>query len=113
MAPGTRHHPSLDAILALAARQHGPGTRAQLLDAAPRSSHRHARLKRALDRYVPGTAGTEGEPEAAFLELCAAHGLPIPHTQVPIGRYRADFVWRDLNLVVEIDDRGSHDGYIA
>ncbi|MFL5956403.1 MAG: DUF559 domain-containing protein, partial [Solirubrobacterales bacterium] len=83
------------------------------LDAAPRSSHRHARLKRALDRYVPGTAGTEGEPEAAFLELCAVHGLPIPRTQVPIGRYRADFVWPDLNLVVEIDDRGSHDGYIA
>jgi hypothetical protein len=83
------------------------------LDAFPKSSHRHTRLRRILDVYVPGTGQTEGEPEAAFLELCAAHGLPLPETQVPIGRYRADFVWRDLGLVVEIDDRASHDGYIA
>ena len=83
------------------------------LDALPRSDHRRARLTRILDAYVPGTAGTEGDSEAAFLELCAKHGLPLPETQVPIGRYRADFLWRDLGLVVEIDDRASHDGYIA
>jgi very-short-patch-repair endonuclease/predicted transcriptional regulator of viral defense system len=83
------------------------------LDAFPRNSHRHARLRRALDAYVPGTAGTEGEPEAAFLALCAHRGLPLPQTQVPIGRYRADFLWPDLALVVEIDDRASHDGYVA
>ena len=83
------------------------------LDALPRSDHRRARLTRILDAYVPGTAGTEGDPEAAFLELCAKHGLPLPETQVPIGRYRVDFLWRDLGLVVEIDDRASHDGYIA
>jgi hypothetical protein len=83
------------------------------LDARPRSDHRRARLTRILDAYVPETAGTEGEPEAAFLELCARHGLPLPETQVPIGPYRADFFWRDVGLVVEIDDRSSHDGYIA
>ncbi len=83
------------------------------LDALPRSDHRRARLTRILDAYVPETAGTEGEPEAAFLELCATHGLPLPETQVRIGRYRVDFLWRDFGLIVEIDDRASHDGYIA
>jgi very-short-patch-repair endonuclease len=59
----------------------------------PRSSHRHARLRRLFDDYIP--AITDSEVEAAFLELCARHGLPIPETQVPIGPYRADFLWRD------------------
>jgi hypothetical protein len=83
------------------------------LDALSKTSYRGARLKRALDAYVPGAAGTEGEPEAAFLELCAKHGLPPPQTQVEIGPYRVDFMWPELRLVVEIDDRGSHDGHIA
>jgi hypothetical protein len=83
------------------------------LDALPRTNHRRARLAKVLDAYVPGTADTEGEPEAAFLELCTRYELPLPETQVPIGPYRVDFLWRDCNLVVEIDDRGSHDGYIA
>jgi very-short-patch-repair endonuclease len=77
----------------------------------PRSSHRHARLRHLLDDYIP--ASTESEVEAAFLELCARHGLPIPETQVPIGPYRADFLWRDRGLVVEIDGRDTHDGFIA
>jgi hypothetical protein len=63
------------------------------LDALPRANSRRARLVRVLDAYVPGTAGTEGDAEAAFLELCAQHGLPLPETQAPIGRYRADFMW--------------------
>jgi very-short-patch-repair endonuclease len=81
------------------------------LDAFPRTSARHARLRRLLDAYVP--AATDSELEAAFLELCADHGLPMPETQVPIGRYRVDFLWRDLNLVVETDGRDAHDGFIA
>jgi hypothetical protein len=83
------------------------------LDALPPSDHRRARLASVLDQYVPGTAKTEGDPEAAFLEICASHGFPLPEPQVEIGPYRVDFLWRDLRLAVEIDDRGSHDGYIA
>ncbi len=49
----------------------------------------------------------------AFLELCDRHGIRRPQAQVPVGRYRADLLWRDLRLVVEIDDRHSHDGYVA
>ena len=81
------------------------------LDDVSRYSTRHARLRRLVDDYIP--AGTDSEVEAAFLELCARHGLPIPETQVPIGRYRVDFLWPDLNLVVETDGRDTHDGFIA
>jgi very-short-patch-repair endonuclease len=83
------------------------------LDASPARSVKHARLRRALDTYVPGAAGTEADVEMAFLELCAAHRLARPETQVRVGRYRADFMWPEIRLVVEIDDRQSHDGYVA
>jgi Protein of unknown function (DUF559)/Transcriptional regulator, AbiEi antitoxin len=77
------------------------------------TSPKHARLRRALDTYVPGAATTDGDAEMVFLELCEKHGLPRPLAQVPVGPYRADFMWPELGLVVEIDDRQSHDGYIA
>jgi very-short-patch-repair endonuclease len=80
---------------------------------APRSSVKHARLRRALDTYVLGAASTESDAEMAFLELCSQRGLSAPECQVRIGRWRADFLWRDVALVVEIDDRQSHDGYVA
>jgi very-short-patch-repair endonuclease len=81
------------------------------LDDHPRSSPRPALLRRLLDAYVPGN--TENDLEAAFLELCAKHGLPTPETQVPIGPHRVDFLWRDLHLVVETDGRDTHDGFVA
>jgi very-short-patch-repair endonuclease len=83
------------------------------LDDFPRLSYRHARLRRLLEAYAPETGRTESELEATFLELCAKHRLPIPETQVPIGPHRADFLWRELRLVVETDGRDAHDGFIA
>lgn len=83
------------------------------LDDAPQNSHRHARLRRLLGDYVPRSGWTESDIEANFLELCARHGLPRPETQAPIGPYRADFLWRDLRLVVEIDGRETHGGFVA
>jgi very-short-patch-repair endonuclease len=83
------------------------------LDACPVHSPRHARLRNLLDDYVAQSGQTDSELEAAFLDLCAQHGLPRPETQVPIGPYRADFLWRDRGLVVETDGRDAHDGFIA
>ena len=37
----------------------------------------------------------------------------MPETQVQIGPFRVDFLWPDLNLVVETDGRDAHDGFIA
>jgi hypothetical protein len=82
-------------------------------DAAPRGSVKHGRLRRALDAYVPGAARTEADAEMAFLELWPRGVVPRPECQVEIGRWRADFLWREVGLVVEIDDRQSHDGYVA
>src|SRR5205823_14175388 len=81
------------------------------LDDFSRYSPRHARLRHLLDDYIP--ANTESELEAAFLDLCAKYRLALPETQVTIGAYRVDFLWRDLRLVVETDGRDAHDGYIA
>lgn len=79
----------------------------------PRKPYRHARLRQLLDAYVPESGATDSDLEADFLELCVRHGLPSPETQAPVGPYRADFLWRDLRLVVETDGRCSHDGFIA
>lgn len=83
--------------------------RDSLGDVPPRRGY--ARLRRLLDDYVPGK--TDSELEAAFLELCADQDLPMPETQVQIGPYRVDFLWPDLNLVVETDGRDAHDGFVA
>lgn len=80
----------------------------------PRNSPKLAPLRTLLDRYVTGAAiETQGELEPLFFELCADHGIPLPDRQVPFGPYLADFVWHDVRLIVETDDRGSHDGYVA
>ncbi len=83
--------------------------RAALAD-VPANAAREARLRRVLDRYVPGDAG-EGLEEA-FLDLCVRFDLPLPRTQLRIGSSLADFAWPALGLIVETDDR-SHETVIA
>lgn len=83
------------------------------LDEFPRASYRHTRLRRLLDAYVPRSGMTESVLEARFLDMCFKEGFPMPETQVPVGAYRADFLWPDLHLVVEVDGRASHDGFVA
>ncbi len=112
---GTLNTNQRRSVLRQSERQHRldlPALRASL-DALPATSRNAARLSRALNAYVPGTAETEADAEAAFLEICADHGLPAPVCQAEIGPYRPDFLWPELNLVVEIDDRQSHQGHIA
>lgn len=56
---------------------------------------------------------TASELELLFLRLCRQHGLPVPETNVPIGRYRVDFMWRDRGLIVETDGYRYHRGSVA
>jgi hypothetical protein len=58
--------------------------RAAVDEFSPHSSG-HARVRHVLNAYVPGTAATESELEAAFLELCSERNLPRPQTQGPGG----------------------------
>jgi hypothetical protein len=51
---------------------------------------------------------TESPLEELFLELCENHHLPTPLTQVQLGRYRADFLWPQQKVIVEVDSHGYH-----
>ncbi len=46
--------------------------------------------------------------ERRFLRLLRDHGIPKPETNVPIGPYTVDYLWRDLALVVELDSYAYH-----
>jgi len=53
---------------------------------------------------------TESDLEDDFLAICRRHGVPEPECQVPIGRHRVDFYWRNQNLVIETDGYVYHRG---
>ncbi|MEA2126798.1 MAG: hypothetical protein QOI80_3580 [Solirubrobacteraceae bacterium] len=95
--------PTLKAAVRQAERRHGVELSALNARGA---------LATLLKRYV-SIKLTQSELEALFLELCATHGIPRPECQVPIGPYFADFLWRDVGLIVETDGRDPHDGYVA
>jgi very-short-patch-repair endonuclease len=56
---------------------------------------------------------TRSDLERDFLKICRLHRLPTPEVNVEIGRYEADFVWRDLGFVVETDGYRYHRGQQA
>lgn len=56
---------------------------------------------------------SKSDLEEDFLALCARHRLPPPETNVKLGRWEVDFLWRDRNLVVEIDSWTYHRGSVA
>lgn len=78
-------------------------------------------LREALDRNA-GRAGmaearrivevvesdTESEAERRFADLMTTEGISGWLTQLPIGRYRADFAWLAEKLVVEVDGWAFH-----
>jgi predicted transcriptional regulator of viral defense system len=73
-----------------------------------------ARLRLVLDTIHPHTKKTRSELERLFLAMCQRAGLPDPEVNVwlpaPDGRrYQADFLWRDVRLVIEADSRRFHD----
>jgi very-short-patch-repair endonuclease len=56
------------------------------------------------------TALTRSKTEKRFLKLIRSARLPVPDTNVPLGRYELDFVWWQERLVVEIDGYTFHSG---
>ncbi len=62
-------------------------------------------LLRAHDRHP---TLTRSELEERFLALVRQAALPEPEINVPLGRYIADFLWREPRLVVETDGRAYH-----
>lgn len=75
---------------------------------------RSARLRALLRTYVAGQGRTDSELEADFYELIATRTpLPRPALQRDVPGGRADFVWAERMLIVEVDGYGAHRGRIA
>ncbi|MGD9735509.1 MAG: DUF559 domain-containing protein [Solirubrobacterales bacterium] len=64
------------------------------------------RLRRLLDSQTFSRSQTA--LERRFLPIARAAGLPRPGSQVRLGRYRVDFHWPELGLVVEADSLTYH-----
>jgi very-short-patch-repair endonuclease len=64
------------------------------------------RLAALLDASPP--ARTRSRPERLLLDAIRRAGLPEPETNVKIGRWEVDFLWRDPGLVVEVDAYSTH-----
>jgi very-short-patch-repair endonuclease len=56
---------------------------------------------------------TRSDLEDAFLALWRRHGFPLPESNVKLGRWEVDFLWRSHRLVVEADFFGYHRGSVA
>jgi very-short-patch-repair endonuclease len=51
--------------------------------------------------------------EEDFFALVPRHHLPLPETNVKLGRWEVDFLWREQRLIVEIDSFLYHRGSVA
>ncbi|HEY6399376.1 MAG TPA: type IV toxin-antitoxin system AbiEi family antitoxin domain-containing protein, partial [Solirubrobacteraceae bacterium] len=67
-----------------------------------------AAILRAATQRDEGPALTRSQAERLFLDLIRRAGLPHPATNVRTGRYEVDFLWRDAQLVVEVDGYAFH-----
>lgn len=63
-------------------------------------------LRRLLDRHT--FVLTDSELERRFLPIAHRAGLPRPETGVWLNRFKVDFFWPGLGLVVETDGQRYH-----
>ena len=83
--------------------------RDELIDATWRTRGRRgvARLRTLLEAdHRP--ARTRSRPERRMLRMLRDAGLPEPETNVRIGRWEVDFLWRDAGFVLEVDAYSTH-----
>jgi very-short-patch-repair endonuclease len=82
-----------DLIGILAAHEHQPGAGV---------------LRAVLGQHRVGSTATRSELEERFLALCLKRRLPPPAVNVPVLDYVVDFLWQEVDLVVEVDGRATH-----
>jgi hypothetical protein len=51
---------------------------------------------------------TRSELELRVLRICRKHRLPMPEVNARVGPYWVDFLWRDRQLVIEVDGFRHH-----
>jgi very-short-patch-repair endonuclease len=77
-----------------------------------RRAKRQAELKGIRLLGAENTRSRSGLEED-FLALWRRHRFPDPETNVKVGKWEVDFLWRAQRLVVEADFFGYHRGSIA
>jgi very-short-patch-repair endonuclease len=89
-------------------------TRAELLASLERARGRAGApaFRAALARHDE-PALTRSEAERRLLTLVRAARLPPPETNVRLGRYEVDFLWRQQRVVVEVDGFAFHSSQAA
>jgi very-short-patch-repair endonuclease len=75
---------------------------------AAHQQRRGAKALRALLDSERGPRITRSEAERRALELMRSHGIEPDDTDVPIGPYRVDFLFRRERLIVEVDGYRYH-----
>jgi very-short-patch-repair endonuclease len=80
--------------------------------------HLLRRARRQAELMSVRLAGAEGrrlrsDLEEGFFALVRTRRLPLPETNVKLGRWEVDFLWREQRLVVEIDSTLYHRGSVA
>jgi very-short-patch-repair endonuclease len=80
--------------------------------------HLLRRAKRQAELRNVRLAGSEGrrvrsDLEEDFFALVRRHRLPSPETNVKLGRWEVDFLWRSRRLVVETDSYTYHRGAVS
>jgi very-short-patch-repair endonuclease len=83
--------------------------RERMLAALPRARGRRgvARVRAVLDA-PRAPARTRSAPERRLLRLIREAGIPEPETNVRLGHWEVDFVWREQMLIVEVDAYSTH-----
>ena len=76
------------------------------------------RARRQAELMNVRLEGAEGrrarsDLEEDFFALVDLHRLPLPETNVKLGRWEVDFLWRERRLVVEIDSFAYHHGSVS
>jgi len=84
----------------------------QLIECATRSNgHRGAaRFRLMILRRIPPGRHLRSVLESIFLAACRDGGIELPETNVLIGPYEVDCVWRKPRVIVELDGYEYHRG---
>lgn len=83
-----------------------------LIDCASRANgHRGAiKFKQMIMRRIPDLGDLRSVLEAMFVTLCRDEGIERPETNVLVGTYEVDCIWRSRRLIVELDGYEFHRG---
>lgn len=105
------HHPQLEQMVADLIRRKLV-TRAQIeqLLQRHRGERNTARLRKVL---ATGPLWSASHLERQFLGLLRRAELPLPESNLLMGRSSPDLVWREQRMLVELDSRGFHADWIA